>query len=389
MIEVLCKSKFNSQYSFTQFESLEGNRTVWDDFLPANHNLKSQNLFFYQNCCTTQNLYVTIKKNDQLIGLVYIQKLLITAKDINFSLLSLPSIRCGLKTILTLKKDLSFLVIGNLYKNGFEGSYIKHEDEQHKLYEDLLSYLTSKNEVTGVVIKECDQKLNLRLKKENTFEQFSDDNTMQLSLNSKWNNLDDYANELSKKYKKRLIKITDSAKTLICKDLSNSELYDLQDQMFELYLQVYNKQNIKLGKLKSNYFVEMQKHLKENFQVVGIFKADQLIAFYSQVNNTNTQAEIHYIGINYAFNEQYNLYFNVLFWGLEKAIVQKKKIVDFGRTAYTAKASLGAEPVSMTNFVYFSKGFLRWNLSWLLKAFYNKNELKLNTRSPFLVSKTL
>jgi hypothetical protein len=66
-----------------------------------------------------------------------------------------------------------------------------------------------------------------------------------------------------------------------------------------------------------------------------------------------------YIGFDYDRNAALYLYFNILFFSLEQAILLKKKNLVLGRTALDAKARLGCRPRYLSTFLYIKNRNIR------------------------------
>ena len=93
--------------------------------------------------------------------------------------------------------------------------------------------------------------------------------------------------------------------------------------------------------------------------------------------------EIHYIGYSEEVNHQYSLYFQMLFDGLKTAIDKKYKILELGRTAPEAKASLGAIPIEKHNYIWVKIGLARITFNFLSKWFLENIGDTWKNRNPF------
>jgi hypothetical protein len=383
MLKSLCQSSKNSHFEFDFLNNLSEKNVEWDAILPENHHLKSKNLAIYENNASTENVYAIVYENKQVIGLIYAQKISLSAKDVNFSMLKLAGWGCIFKTILSENCALKLLVCGNLFRNGFQGFYFKENHGEQVVMTALNDYILNQNEIAGVLIKDCKSKIEFDKFETGNFKKLEDDFVMSMEIKSNWNNLETYTSELSKKYRKRLQKIKEASKDLIFRQLNPEELVLYKDKMYALYSQIYQKQDINLGKLLPDYFIKMQEILGDQFKVMGVFFEEKLIAFSSHIDEEQHRSEIHYIGIDYAYNERFNIYFNLLYWGLEMAIEGQKTVLDLGRFAQVAKASLGAKPVYMQNYVFLKKPIVKWGFGFFFDRFYAKLEKDLSFRNPF------
>ena len=151
-----------------------------------------------------------------------------------------------------------------------------------------------------------------------------------------------------------------------------------------LYLNVALKQPLKMGLVNADYFIEMKKLHANKFMVKAYYLEGQMVAFSSHIEHTGDLLEMHYIGFDYNYNKSHSLYFNILFEGLEYGIQNAYKNVEFGRTARLAKASLGAEPVIIHNYIYLRKGVPSMTFAVLNKWFNRQVGTEWKTRRPFL-----
>jgi hypothetical protein len=165
--------------------------------------------------------------------------------------------------------------------------------------------------------------------------------------------------------------------------LSLQDIVDNASRIEFLYHQVADKQDVKMGILNAQYFVSMKETLQANFSVMGYFLDTELVAFSSYIFD-NKAMEIHYIGIDYAYNDRHKIYFNILFDGLEMAMLHDKPTIALGRTTKEAKASAGASPIFINNYIWIKFGlptlafnfFYKWYSSQTNDAWKNRNPFK-------------
>jgi hypothetical protein len=119
-------------------------------------------------------------------------------------------------------------------------------------------------------------------------------------------------------------------------------------------------------------FIKLQ-HASKSEQLIvrGWFLNEELVAFSSAFNFKYTW-DMFYIGFDYEKNTVYQLYFNILYDGLEQALLHKKDKIIYGRTALEAKARLGSKPNYLHTFVYISNSLLKWILKKPLENIHSK-----------------
>jgi hypothetical protein len=111
-----------------------------------------------------------------------------------------------------------------------------------------------------------------------------------------------------------------------------------------------------------------------------------LIGFTSFIERGD-QLEFHYIGIDYDYNHTHSLYFNMLFDGVEKAIMAGKKELELGRTAREAKANLGCRPVYFNDFIRIKSKTARLLADWIGGRFQTAMGEEWKNRHPFKLVK--
>ncbi|HLO42995.1 MAG TPA: hypothetical protein VK175_01605 [Leadbetterella sp.] len=375
------KSK-NTAFTFTHHRKLSEIQESWESLLPSGHHLLSENLHFLEQNTNIEGHYVKVFKNGIFSGNIYLQKVKVPIKNIGYSLKNFQKLECVIKSIAHVSCGLDFMVCGNIYRPNQEGYHFANGLTKEEVFEAFITYIEGlEKEIgfAGILIKEC----NSPLLSEGKFTPIQQDVSMEMTINSDWLTIEHYIEDLDKKYRKRFLKIQEAGAELEKRELSTNDLETLKKQMFELYNQVYSTQDFKLTDISESYFLNLKKVLGEKLKIYGSFRNNELLAFTTHIYNEKHQMEIHYIGLNYEWNKKYNLYFNILQFGLEKAIMDKQKSLELGRTAHVAKASLGAKPSPNYNYVYFKKHIYSWSFQLFLRKIYSNIESEWQTRSPF------
>ncbi len=170
-------------------------------------------------------------------------------------------------------------------------------------------------------------------------------------LRPHWKTLLDYEKDLHSKYASRYKKIVSSGKFLE-KRFGNGELLkpDLF-QFFQLHEQIVERQDFVPVKCTFSYLQTLSNAPDYSLRVVSIYHEEVPVAFCTSFWNGETY-ETHLAGINYALNESYQLYLNLLYTILEDAISLGAKSINWGRTAVTAKQNIGAEVVPVSTWIY-------------------------------------
>lgn len=297
--------------------------------------------------------YLMVHHHNKLCGLIYLQHLQLNANYFDGTILNKPGLG-WLKTFVN-KQFEEILICGNLFRIHMPGYFIANDVDESIVFQILDNYFKrtkAQSNFCGIILKDCPKELS------NTrpFKVFNDDITMELEIDPTWNSFKDYQNSLSKKYRQRCVKIQKSGDPLVLKSLTLEEMQENASQIEKLYLNVALKQSLRIGLVNAQYFIEMKRKYLQNFDFRAYYLEDKMVAFSTHIFYPNNTMEIHFIGLDYDYNLSYCLYFNILFAGVEVAIDKKISKLELGRTARTAKASLGAKPLKVHNYLYLKRG---------------------------------
>jgi hypothetical protein len=175
------------------------------------------------------------------------------------------------------------------------------------------------------------------------FVDFNVEPNMIVDLPNGLTNLTDYLACFSKKYRNRAKHILNASAPLTKKRLTKEEISFYKSTLHGLYSQVFNQAKFKLVKLSSNYFEDVLTSSPESFYVDAWFLEDKMLSFACGFCLEN-EVEAHYIGFDYTYNKQYELYQTILYSFIEQAIKVEKSRINLGRTASEIKTTVGAKP---------------------------------------------
>lgn len=353
----------------------------WDRFLPTHHHLSKNNLGIVENA-NLDNLnyrYVYAYKDDALIGIAYFQVFNFNYRHINFK--QENCLRSKFVQFI-LPKNFPLLICGNLFRINQQGFYFANAENNDLIFEaiDVIKKSFPKKPC-GILLKDCITPITESLLKKFKFNFFSSDVTMEFT-NNNWQGFDDYLKALTKKYRKRAIKILDHFSPLIVKELDADEIIANQKNIDLLYWNVVNKQTIKLGTINTTYFYNLKIILKDKFEFHALYLDDKMVGFYTYIFYEK-QMETHYIGLDYVVNYTHNTYFALLFLGAKKMIEKGFTTLELGRTAKEAKANLGAAPKQIYNYIYIKNRLANIALQLILKRFNSEENDKKINRNPF------
>ncbi len=206
------------------------------------------------------------------------------------------------------------------------------------------------------------------------------DISMEMDISPEWQNMDDYVHALKHKYAQRYRKISERWQELDIRELANVEVVAHKEELFALYRQVSDNQRLRIGLLSPD-FIPMLQQQDDRLKVWGIYERDKLIGFFSAWVYED-RFDMFYIGFDYEKNKEYNLYFNILFFAIKKAITYRKTKLILGRTALDAKARLGCKPRYLSTFVYIKNSMVRNRIMQLQKN-TTANEGAWEDKHPF------
>lgn len=211
---------------------------------------------------------------------------------------------------------------------------------------------------------------------------FGTDLTMELKIQPEWKTFADYEKALTHKYAQRCRKIR-KASTEVQRLILTDELFQkYQERITELFREICSKQSIRMGIVDEKYFIALRNACKDRFRMIGYFIGEKLIAFSSTLEHQE-KLEVHYIGLDYTYNKSHALYFNILFDGIEQAILSEKKILELGRTAREAKAVVGCNPVYFNDYLRIRNKFTRRIVSIFQDYFQSEMGDTWKNRHPF------
>ncbi len=290
--------------------------------------------------------YAMIRHNGQPVLFAYYQVFTLTKH--NFNLSTDNPFTKGLIKLFTSLKRTKVLILGDALQN--EKSCYCYDrtamsaDEATEAVAALAERIAYDECASAILLKElpeltpATQKLFAGSGYIHPFE----DNVMEMEVAPAWQSLDDYLKDLSRKYKARATKILAAMDGVTRRQLTADEVQQYEGDIHKLFSATVQEQPFTLTHPSRSFFTDMQKLYGDAFEIWGYFKAGKLIAFYSAFSEA-TNYNIYYIGFDYTENQTHQLYFNILFAGLEQAILQEKPLLQLGRTSMDAKASLGAE----------------------------------------------
>jgi predicted N-acyltransferase len=372
--------------TFSVFNSIEGIPIAWNNLLPStSHALHTNEIACVEHACidNTKNYYVITYENEQPVMLSYFQLLHVVPKHFNITESKLQKI--SLDVALYLVKP-TLLVAGNLYRHDCDFIFYKDakipSSKKTSLYIATIEHLIQQTKCSGIFVKDVPKDIGKEIEKDKSYTAMDNDISMYMTIPNTWLSFADYEKELKHKYLQRCKKTRKQFQVVVIKELNTDEIIKYQHDIENLYMQVTNKQMVSMGILNKEFFVTLKKIKKEEYKIYGFFEAEKMIAFSSAIVH-NQLFDMNYIGIDYEKNQQFSLYFNILFHCLEQAIATKSKKLVLGRTAPEAKAILGCSPENTHGFYKLRNPIVNWFFQRISKKFTSSQGEAWRDRHPF------
>lgn len=152
-----------------------------------------------------------------------------------------------------------------------------------------------------------------------------------------WNTFEQYLKDMRSHYRYRIGKALAKGQEIEMAELAENDLFD--EELYELYLQVYGKSEFKLEKLGIEFF------RRSSAKIITFSVRGRAVAFIQLMENDD---ELIFLfgGFDYSQNLKYDLYINMLLEILRRGIDGGCKTIDMGQTAEDTKMKLGCRSVA-------------------------------------------
>lgn len=151
----------------------------------------------------------------------------------------------------------------------------------------------------------------------------------------KWATFADYMASLRSGYRRRYNIALNKSKGLKFYILNNNK-EEFSEQMYNLYLDVYNKAEYKLGKVSIDFF-------KRDNLAILILEDKQEVQGFAALDKNNEELIFEFVGLNKKNISRYDIYIRLLIEIIRYGIENGYKNIDFGQTTDDAKLKLGCK----------------------------------------------
>lgn len=245
---------------------------------------------------------------------------------------------------------LRLVTCGNNLISGPYGFMFKglSENEYQPVLMELIDLIAKEEKlkagISAILVKDFAKPLQpAAVVKQKRFDEFVVEPNMVVNLQAGLTDLAAYLDLFSKKYRNRAKSVLKACAEVEQHYLSLDEVKERETELFALYTQIFDRAKFKLIKLPADYFSSVKRIFEERFLIRGYFKEGKLLAFSSCFEMPDGSLEAHYIGLDYALNNELCLYQNILLGLITEGIQRKCKRVNLGRTAAEMKTTFGAK----------------------------------------------
>jgi hypothetical protein len=176
-----------------------------------------------------------------------------------------------------------------------------------------------------------------------SYRSYKSEPDMVLEFASSWRKYDDYLAGLNKKYRKAAKGFDKSLEQAGCKVERLKDLDLHAERLHQLYIQVHQRNALRLATLNPDYLPNLARNLGENFCCTVVKRNEDILGFVTTIKDRDT-AVGYFIGYDEKTNAELPIYLRLLSAVISDALSMGCRRVTYGRTALEPKARLGAQP---------------------------------------------
>ena len=356
----------------------------WTGLLPDDHFLQPEHLSVYESTQLPDIafIYALVSQQNEPVALAYFQVLGIGKKHLNTSVLK--PYQQQLWHLFTSLMHPKLLVAGHLFRHDICSFFYKEAIapfDAFGLYQKAIKAALLQARGHAVLVKDVNEQLIPY------FQHFApeylllrNDIAMEMKIPQEWKTIGDYELALKHKYAQRFRKVRQGSQGLYIKELSLKETEEQAAALHQLYMQVANNQQVRLGVLSPAFLPALKKRYEQDLSIWVGYEGSEPVFFFSAWTRGEV-LDMFYIGLDYSKNDERQLYFNILFFTVEEAIRLRKDKLVLGRTALEAKARLGCKPRYLSTYLYIRNPIIRQVINRLQQSI-NSMEGEWENRHP-------
>ena len=185
---------------------------------------------------------------------------------------------------------------------------------------------------------------------EKGFFDFKIDVNMVLKIHKDWKTINDYLMSMKTKFRTRANAVYRKSAPLTIKALSAQDIIEESEHIVRLFDSVLEKSDFHIGTMNPKTFAACKENLGDDFIFRAYYMDEKMLGFSTAFRNANS-LDANYVGLDYAYNESYDVYQRILYDYVELALETKSAELQFGRTSETIKSAVGAVPIDMTIYI--------------------------------------
>ena len=337
--------------------------------------------------------YVLVFKDNKAVGVAVVQRVQLYLKDI-FRKTKVSCVKSFFRDLVSKTLKGNILAVGNITHTGQHGLFfLKEHITQTQFLEIIFTalndikkqiFLNQKKKIRAIMMKDYFKNDSIHSSKklfdDMRFHKVVVQPNMILCVKQEWLTIDDYVYCLNKKYRDQYKRARKKRLSIVVKELTLDDIKHHTPLLYKLYKNVTNNAKFNTFYLPKNHFFTLKTHLKDNFKVYAYFYKNQIIGFYTLILNNNT-LETYFLGYDKAYQQNNQLYLNMLYDMISFGINNKFKTIVYARTAMEIKSAVGAKAITMLIYLKHTNGLL----NALLKPIFKLMNPKQNwtERHPF------
>ncbi len=357
----------------------------WDK-ISYNHFLNRPYITAIYNACpdNMESFYVGIFQDDLLVAKSVVERFYLEGKKI--FRYAKNSFQKGLQSLL----NEQLLSVGNMMLTGenllAKESNITWEEAFNELQnavKEISRICKKEKKKIGLILyKDFYSELNKKTQKllPSSYLNIKVQPNMIMDIPSEWNTSDDYLNAMKSKYRIRAKRAFKKLGKVEIKNLSLEEVISLQENIYNLYLNVASEAIFSAYEMPKNYFTELKRQMPNDYHIFGCFLHGELVSFYGVIDN-HPILETGFLGYDPKYLHSHQLYLNMLYRMIEFGIEHNYSRIIFSRTALEIKSSVGAVPIETFDFIEHTQPIFN---QILRKSFsYFSPKMEWEQRHPF------
>ena len=255
--------------------------------------------------------------------------------------------------------SINALACGNVFSAGENGMLWTDKLQAHEAFEEaerihqiLMTEHDTNKEVSLRVFKDFWPQTVPSANRliEKGFFDFKIDVNMVLKIHKDWRHIEDYLMSMKTKFRTRANAVYRKSAPLTIKALNAQDILEESKHIVRLFDSVLEKSDFHIGTMNPKTFAACKENLGDDFIFTAYYMDEKMLGFSTAFRNAGSY-DANYVGLDYSYNEQYDIYQRILYDYVEEAMKAKVPELQFGRTSELIKSAVGAVPRDMTIYI--------------------------------------